>query len=320
MNSFFVSFQVVFPIFLMMLLGSFIKKINLVNENTVKQINNVIFRILLPVMIFKNMYDSSIADVFNLRLVIFSVVFVIAMILLLFLVVPLVEKDNSKRGVMIQAIFRSNFVIFGIPVTQALCEAASSESLSLTLGSASVLVAVVVPIYNFAAVITLEVYNNTKPDFVKILKGIITNPLIIASVLGIIISVTDLKFLSVLESTMGSVAAITTPLALIMLGASIRFDSAVKNWKYIAIGVSARLLIVPSIALALAVFVFGFKGADLIILMSLFASPVAVSSFTMAQQMGGDSDLAGQLVMFTTTFSVLSVFMWIVIIISMGLL
>ncbi len=311
MQNFWISFNVVFPIFLMMALGFFLKKIRLVSEATVKQINNVVFRVFLPTMIFKNVYDSKIEEVLNSRLILFAALCVLGCIALLFAIVPLIEKQNSRRGVLIQGIFRSNFVIFGLPITQALCGATVS-------GAASVLIAMIIPIFNFFAVISLEVFHSSKPNLGKVLKGIVTNPLIIASILGLLINFVGVTFPRVIETAMGSVASVTTPLALIMLGASINFGTVGRNLWHIIGGVGARLVLVPAVCLSLAVFVFGFRGQELAILLALFASPTAVSSFTMAQQMGGDDELAGQLVMFGTTACVITMFLWIFLFVQMG--
>lgn len=313
MQNFLISFNVVFPIFLMMVLGFSLKKLSIMNDTTVKQMNNVIFRVFLPVMIFKNIYESEFSQAFNPKLIIFAVSAVIICIGILFVIIPITVKENTKRGVLIQAIFRSNFVIFGLPVTEALCAGAA-------IGSASVLIAIIVPIFNFAAVITLEVFNNRKPNIFKILKGIVTNPLIISSVLGLIICFCNISFPTVIEKAIGSISSITTPLALIMLGASIHFKTVGSNLKYLVIGLISRLILIPAICLGFAAYVFNFRGAELAIILSLFASPTAVSSFTMAQQMGGDDELAGQLVMFGTCASVVTVFMWILITVQLGLL
>ncbi|MBE6597786.1 MAG: AEC family transporter, partial [Ruminococcaceae bacterium] len=256
MSNFLISFNVVFPIAVMMALGFFMKKIKLMNETTVKQVNNVIFRVFLPTMIFKNIYDSEISEVFDPKLVLYAIGAVIALIVLLFIIVPIFEKDNSKRGVLIQAIFRSNFVIFGIPVTEALCGKGVT-------GAASVLIALVIPIFNFAAVVSLEVFKGNKPDVKKILKGIVTNPLIIASVLGLAVNFSGIRFFGVIEKSIGNVASVTTPLALIILGASINFSTVGQNLRHIIVGLSARLILVPAVFLFVAAYVFGFRGADL---------------------------------------------------------
>ena len=313
MSNFLISFNVVFPIALMMALGFFIKKIKLLNETSVKQMNNVVFRVFLPIMIFKNVYDSEVSEVFEPKLVIFAVVAVVCSILLIFAIVPIFEKQNSRRGVLIQAIFRSNFVIFGIPVTAALC----GETVT---GAASVLIAIIIPLFNFAAVISLEVFNGNKPNFLKILKGIATNPLIIASVLALLVNFIGIELPNVIEKSISNVSTVTTPLALIILGASINFSSVGKNALRITLGAAAKLLILPAICLSIAAFGFGFRGAELSILLSLFASPPAVSSFTMAQQMGGDDELACQLVMFGTVASIFTMFIWIFIIMQLRLI
>ncbi len=304
MQNFLISFNVVFPIFILMMTGMLMKKINLVNETTVKQMNAVVFKIFLPTMIFKNVYESEISDIFNARLLVFSVVCVLICIAILHISVPIFTKDNSRRGVLIQAMFRSNFVIFGIPVSQALCGNEVS-------GTAAVLIAVIVPIFNFAAVITLAIYNGSKPDFKNILKTIAKNPLIISSLSGLAINFAGIEFPSVLETTLQNISAVATPLALIMLGASINLKITEKNLLPLISAITVKLVIAPAVFLALAAFVFGFRGAEFAILISLFATPAAVSSFTMAQQMGGDDELAGQIVMFGTVISIMTMFLWI---------
>lgn len=313
MQNFLISFNVVCPIFIMMLLGLFMKRIKLLSDTTVKQINTAIFKVFLPMMIFKNVYESEIAEIFNPKLIMFAVVCVIICIAVLFIIVPAVEKDNSRRGVLIQGIFRSNFVIFGIPVSEALCGDAVS-------GSAAVLIAVIIPIFNFMAVVTLEVFNGNKPNILKIIKAIATNPLIIGSLLGIAVNFSGIRFPTVIETSIKNIASIATPLALVMLGASINLKAIGKNILPIICGVLGKLVIVPAVFLAFAIFVFNFRGPELAILISLFASPAAVSSFTMAQQMGGDGELAGQLVMFGTVVSVFTMFLWIFTVMQMGLI
>ena len=73
---------------------------------------------------------------------------------------------------------------------------------------------------------------------------------------------------------------------------------------------TGRLIVMPLIFLTIAI-LLGFRGEELIALMVMLAAPPAVSSFTMAQQMEGDSELAGGLVVFGSLFAVLTMFVWI---------
>lgn len=304
MQNFMISFNVVFPIFIMMALGFFIKTIRLVDEPAVKQMNSVVFRILLPLTIFRNISNSRISDVFSPKLAMFVIVSIVAIIALLFIIIPFIEKDRRKTGVLIQAIFRSNFVIFGVPVSEALCGGDVS-------GTTSLLVAVVIPIFNVFAVVTLEVFRGGKAHLGKIIKGIVTNPLIVASIIGVLALVFGFRLSGVLKDTVDDISSITTPLALIMLGASINFSFVKANIKELIIGVGAKLVLIPAIILPIAVYAFDFAGSDLAIILAIFATPPAVSSFTMAQQMGADDELAGQLVMFGTVLCLVTMFIWI---------
>ncbi len=312
MKNFLISFEVVFPIFVLMALGFFIKKIGFINETTVKQMNKAVFRVFLPTMLFKNVYESQVAEVFNGELILFSLGCVLGAVLLLYLFVPLFVKDNEKRGVLIQGTFRSNFVIFGLPIAETLCGASAT-------GAAAVLIAFVIPVFNVIAVITLEIFGGKRVGAGKILQGILKNPLIIASVLGLLVNISGLRFPGVVETAVKNVASITTPLALFLLGASIRFSTVKGNAPHLVAGLVAKLVVIPAVCLSLAAFVFGFRGAELAILIALFASPAAVSSYTMVTEMGGDEDLAGQLVMFGTTASVVTMFFWIFLTAQLGL-
>ena len=313
MGNFMTSFNVVFPIFVMMAIVYFIKNIKFIDDNTVKKNNALIFKLFLPMMLFKNVYESDISSVFNPKLIMFSLISSLIIIAVLFVIVPVFEKDNRKRGVLIQGMFRSNFVIFGVPVTEALC---GSE----VTGSAAVLVAIIVPVFNFFSVIALAVFDTKKADFKSVLLNIIKNPLIIASALGLGALLFGIRLPHVIEESVSYLAKVTTPLALMMLGASINFKRIGDNLVSMTCAVLVKLVIIPLIFVGAGIFVFGFRGAELAILLALFATPPAVSSFTMAQQMGSDDELAGLLVMFGTSFCLITMFVWIYIIKTLGLI
>jgi predicted permease len=171
------------------------------------------------------------------------------------------------------------------------------------------------------AVIALSIYSGDGKDHGvrKILVGIAKNPLIIASLLGLIANLISLELPTFMEAAVSNVGSIATPLSLVMLGASIHFSTVKRNAPLLTVGLLAKLILIPGICLSLAAFVFGFRGAELAVLIALFASPTAVSSFPMAVEMGSDEELAGQLVMFSTAFSVLTVFFWILLAVSFGL-
>lgn len=305
MENLILSLNVVLPLFITMSLGYFLKYLNMFDNNTLDTMNNITFKSFLPMLLFYNIYKTDLQGVFNLKLMIFSATCVIALYLILYLIVPLIEKDNKKRGALLQGLFRSNFVIFGIPITESLF---GSEK----VGVAALLIAVIVTLFNILSVIALETFRGGKPNFRKISIGIIKNPLIIASCLGILTLLLKIKIPTAIEKTISDVSKIATPLSLILLGASFKFDNIKKYLKQTTIAVVGKTILTPCIILPICI-MFGYRGVELSTLMIIFAAPTAISSFTMAQQMDSDSDLAGQIVVFTSAFCVVTVFMWIFI-------
>lgn len=305
MENLILSLNVVLPLFITMSLGYFLKYLNMFDNNTLDTMNNITFKSFLPMLLFYNIYKTDLQGVFNLKLMIFSATCVIALYLILYLIVPLIEKDNKKRGALLQGLFRSNFVIFGLPITESLF---GSEK----VGVAALLIAVIVPLFNILSVLALETFRGGKPDFRKISIGIIKNPLIIASCLGILTLLLKIKIPTAIEKTISDVSKIATPLSLILLGASFKFDNIKKYLKQTTIAVVGKTILTPCIILPICI-MFGYRGVELSTLMIIFAAPTAISSFTMAQQMDSDSDLAGQIVVFTSAFCVVTVFMWIFI-------
>lgn len=312
MENLILSLNVVLPLFLTMSLGYLLKQLNMFDDNTLDIMNNVTFKSFLPLLLFYNIYKTDLKGSFNLNLIVFALICVVSLYLVLYLIVPLIEKDNKKRGALLQGLFRSNFVIFGIPVTESLF---GSEKVSVT----ALLIAVVVPLFNILSVIALETFRGKKPNFKKILKGIIKNPLIIASCLGILSLLLNIKLPSSIEKTISDISKIATPLSLILLGASFKFNELRKYIKQTSIAVIGKTLLIPSIMLPICV-MLGYRDVELATLMIIFAAPTAISSFTMAQQMDSDSDLAGQIVVFTSGFCVITVFIWIFILKQMNLI
>lgn len=305
MRSFIVAFNVICPLFLMMALGYLLTRVHIFTEGFLKQLNNVCFKVFLPCILFVNMYHSDFSKAFQPDLVVFSILSVLAMFLILLFVVVKVQKNNYRRGVFIQGMFRSNYVLFGIPIATNLFGADN-------VGTTAILIAFVVPLFNILSVLVLELFNGSKMDIKQMLKGIVKNPLIIAACIAFFFILSELKIPNVLMNTIGDIADIATPLALIILGGSFSFKGLKKNMKAVAILVFTKLFLFPTIFMSISI-ALGFRGVALGALLALFCSPTAVSSFTMAQQMNADDELAGQIVVVSSLFSMISIFMWIML-------
>ena len=291
------------PLFLMMAVGYVIRLTGLMNDISARQVNRCIFKVFLPLMLFINIYDAGDGATLRSDLLFFAVAGVLIEFLVSLVLVLLTEQDNSRRGVMLQGMFRSNFVLFGIPIAMSLFGDSAA-------GTASLLIAIVIPMFNALAVLALEMFNGQRPNLWGVLFGIATNPLIIASLLGIAFNHFGWYLPGLLHDTMSTLGGIATPLAFVVLGASMNFSETGRCMRPLLITLLMKLIIYPAAFVGAAI-LMGFRGANLAVLLTVFGSPIAVSSITMAQQMGGDDQLAGQLVIFSSILSIGTMFLYI---------
>lgn len=306
-----ISANAVLPMCLIMALGYGTRRLGWIRREEISVINKIAFRIFLPCLLYYNVYCSDLSGSFDPLLMAYAVGGVLLTFGLSLGYTLLTEKLPERRSVMIQGMFRSNYVIMGIPVATALLG-------SDQLGTVSILIAVVVPLFNMLAVVVLEVFRGQKPKPLHILGQIAKNPLVIASALGILTLAAGIRLPHILEQTIQNVSAIASPLQLFLLGAFFQF-SGLKTYRRELVTVSAAKLIVsPGLFLGLGA-LLGFRGVAFVSLIGIFASPTAVNSFTMAQQMGGDAELAGDIVVTTSAVSILTMFLWVFLFKSLGM-
>ena len=319
------SFNAVAPILLLSLFGYILKRKGFLKKDWLKTSNQFMFRCFLPILLFQNVYSvGSLRDIDwgSAGFIIFALVCVT---LISLATVSLCTKEQRRKGVLAQNAFRSNNAIIGIPL---------SEALQIN-GAAALLSAMQAPsiiYFNAISVVVLSIFSEGKKANVKnILIGITKNPLIRGIVLGIVaLCIREfiprnadgtLVFslqnnLPFLYTMLSYLARMATPMALIVLGGQFEFSAVKTVRKELTIGVLTRLVISPAFCFALA---FLFQAFGLLkltpqliaVMISIFSTPVAVSSAVMAQEMDGDEVLAGQLVVWSTLFSLLTLFLQI---------
>ena len=293
LDIFLFSANAILPILLVMLIGYWLHHVKIVNDDFIARANRLCFTVTLPIQEFVNIYNPEDVQLPSGRLVAFAVVSVIATVALLWIVIPMIEKDNRKAGSMIQAIYRGNFLLFGIPLATNLF---GEEGVLPT----AMLLPIAVPLYNALAVIVLSRFGGEhKPKPKQVVKSILTNPLILAAAVALGLSFLKIKLPVFLTKAASSVGVSATPLALMMLGAQFDVAKFKSTLRQTIFSSAMRLVIVPAIVMTIAV-LMGFRGPELGAILILFCAPTAVSSFIMARSMGCDGDLAGQLVVSTT--------------------
>lgn len=312
-SSIIIAVNAVLPMFLIIGSGYLLRRMRWLEPPELQKFNMVGFRLFLPCHLFMTIYRADFRESVPLR----YLALIIACTLLLFLLsafLTLPTKDAAQRGVIIQGIFRSNFILIGIPLVTYLC---GEESAAAT----SAIIAVIVPLFNILAVMSLCIFRGGSVSLSKLVKDILTTPLIVGSILGFSVRLLRLPLdrFPALISTLDSFSQIATPLLLFILGASFQVSSIFKYERQIAFALFGRLILAPLLAISAGVFM-GFRGHHLAILLAVFGSPCASSSYTLAQQMGGDKELAGGIVVAGTALSCLSLSLWIVILKQSGLL
>lgn len=310
------SINAVAPMTILMALGVFLNWRKMFTREFFLQANKLSFRILLPVMLFCNIYDcSEQVKNFDWNYVLVSVGGVFVAFILLMILIPKLVKDKTQIGPVIQGIYRSNFLVFGTPVVTNMFGEGE-------LWTTSMLMPFIIPVFNILAVLALTWYVSDERGTRRLRDtaiGVFKNPLIVGAILSYLVILSGVKIPNLLYKSLKDIKSMGTPLALIALGGTLTFSSMKRNAKLLIGTAVGKLLIMPVLILVPAL-IMGYRGSTVGALLSLAGSPTAVSSYVMAQQTGNDGDLAGQIIAVTTIFSVLTVFSWIFALRSFGFL
>ena len=303
MESFLVAVRVVYPLVIYMLIGWFIRKRNIMTKEHLKNLNATVFKVILPIGIFFDIYQTDIGEVFQPQVFLFVFLGIILLFSASCLVVSRIIKDYRDSTVVIQGIYRSNYALFGASIAKAVC---GSEGVALV----AALTAIVIPTINILAVILFESKRGGKIKVSRVFMNILKNPLVVAGVSGALAALVGLEIPDIVSQpfiTFGDTAA---PLALVALGGMISVKSVMNHKNYLTLTVIGRLICSPILMLSAAI-LFGMRGEVLIAILAVFGSPTAVSSAPMAQAMGGNGELAGEIVAITSVCSIVTVFSFV---------
>lgn len=308
MSNFLFTVNAVVPLFVLVGLGYWMRQKQFLDEKFVSIFNRFAFQIAIPCSLFRTAYKSDIKSNFKPDLILLNIALIFSILIILLIIVPRFVKKPQQAAVVIQGIYRTNIVLFGLSLSNNLFGSEGSASMAMVIATS-------VPLYNIIAVVLLSIMGSGSSkglDMKSIFKSIITNNLILATIFGLAFSFFELSLPPIISVPVNDLAACATPLAMISLGGQFSFKSAKANLKLNVITTAMRLVVVPAIVLPIVI-LLGFRGSDLGALFINFAAPTATSSFIMAKNMGCDGDLAGEVVVFTTLFAALTVFMGVFI-------
>lgn len=312
MENFLLALNVVFPMFFLMMLGVILKRIKMVDERSLTVMNSLIFRVFMSTLLFLSVYnigDLSAFSAKNLKLMLYAFVSILVVLVLAWLIFVRLIADKKRLAVVIQGVYRGNFILFGLAIAGSLYG-------DVGLGIVSILTVVTIPTFNILAVIILEYYSGKEINRKKLIKQVSKNPLVIATVIGILFLASGIKLPKPIYKSLNDISKIATPLAFIVLGAELKLGNMLKNMKYLIFVDFLKLVVNPLISISIGK-MLGFQGAEIVAILAMTACPTAVSSFTMAKEMNVDGDLAGEIVATTSLVSIATIFCWILILKSL---
>lgn len=316
MNSFIFSLNATVPIFAMMVIGNILKRMHLIDEHFASIANKFVFKVCLPCLLFSDLAVTDIRHHFDPEYVGYCFAVTLISILVIWYLARHLLKDKTSVGAFVQCSYRSSAAILGIAFIQ---------NIYGTSGMAPLMIIGSVPLYNIFAVIILtlesnneEISNNThqiKATFLNVLK----NPIIIGIFLGLLASLVNLKLPHIADKTIQNLAVMTSPLALISIGATFEGKKALAKIKPTLVATFLKLLGLATVFLPVAIYL-GMRDQKLVAILVMLASPCTPTSYIMAKNMDGDDVLASSIIVATTLLSSITLTFWIFLMRTMHLI
>jgi len=305
--------EIISPVFLIVGIGFLLGRLNFLSEESVSRMSKLVFYVCGPALLFRSAALTPLARAIDpAALLLAAFVSTAAAAAVYF---GAAARAPSRRGVLAQGVFRSNLVFVALPV---IANAYGDEM----LGPAAVFIGFMVPVYNFLAVTVLTLPHGRGGRgragvWLGALRSIALNPLIIGSAGGIAFSALRLPLPFFADRTLGLLAGIAMPLALLTVGAGLEFSILKQELSSAALVAFVKLIACPA-AMFAGLCLLGRSGVDLYFPVLLLAAPTAVVSHIMALEMRGDGRLAGAIVIGTTLGSLFTYTGWLLLFRVMG--
>ena len=289
------SLNSVLPVFMVMGIGFYLGRRNLLTGDFVGQATSLVFYTALPAKLFLDVSRSA--------------AFAGAWILCVLLV-----RDRAAVSAVVHSAFRGNFVYLGLPICQSIL---GRESVL----SAIMVVTFVLPFYNVLATIVLSYYDPSgrKVSWKKMLKDILTNPMIVAILAALPFSLLGIKLPPVFEKPLADLGQMSTPMALILIGAGIRPSSFAGRGTWIGFGAIYKVVVTP-LVFAVPMQWMGFNPEQIVTAFVMFAVPSAMNVYIVTKKMGGDGELGAAIITVSMLLSAVTLPMGIWVIKTLGII
>ncbi len=315
MDSLIFSLNSTIPVFLVMVLGYILNRKGFFTESFLKISDKLVFKVTLPVMLFMDMWGIDLYTDFDVKYVLFCAAATTIAFVVIWIMAKIFIKDKKVTGEFVQVSYRSSAAILGAAYITNIYGDAGMVPLMM-IGS--------VPLFNVFAVLVLTLESPEKVSASEAGKriktaiiNIIKNPIIDGIAIGLIASALKLQLPTMVQKTFTSISSLTTPLALLAIGASFEFSKMRSKIGLTAVASAIKLVVLPAVFLPVAV-KMGFTDQKLIALMIMLGACSTPTCYVMAKNMGHDGALTSSTVVSTTLLSTVTLTFWIFIFRSMG--
>lgn len=290
------AIEVTLPISLIIGIGILLKRIGWITDAFAKTGSELVFNLTLPCLLFVNIATTNLTTHFPTLLIVFAGSAMTATFLLFHLLAYGITSKLA-RGAFVQGACRGNMAIIGLALS---VNAFGSSALSV----ASMYLAVLVVPLNIYSILTLYYHQEQTPKLKEVASSVLTNPLAISISLAIAVALLPVEVPKLMLDTGNYLARMTLPLALLCVGATIRWQefrsSSILYW-----AISSKIVFIPLMATVLG-FYFGLRGEQLGVLFMMTAAPTAAAAYPMVRSIGGDYHLTAAIIAGSTLFSIVS--------------
>ncbi|MDO5562411.1 MAG: AEC family transporter [Synergistaceae bacterium] len=315
MESILLSVNTVGPILILVLIGIILRHRGIIDDEFAEKANKLAYTYSLPFSIFWEIFHADLRSVINYKLVFYAFGSIVALVALLCLTAPRFIHGQKRRGAFIQASFRSNFAILGYVMGVSVCGEAGALPVIM-------LIPIVVTTYTVTSIMVLAGFSDGGGDkhlLRRVVKAVLTNPLIWGNVIGILFNVFAIPMPKIVATSVKYLAAMAAPLALIAIGAQLKLPRRSDDLCPLLACCCIKLIIAPLFFVLPAIWI-GFKPAELCAIYLAHCSPTGLSSYAMSYGMGSDYEFTGQAIVFSTLFSFATIFVGLFLLSSFGYL
>lgn len=313
MDNLIFSLNSTMPLFLVMVIGYLLKKKGMLTKEFISAAEKFNFDVTLPALLIRDLSEIDIYGTFDLKFVVYCALATTGFFGLTWIGAKILIKDKKSVGAFVQVACRSSAAVLGIALIQNMYGSS---------GMAPMMIIGAVPLFNIYSVLVLTLENpenKSKGALKKTLKNIVTNPIIIGIVIGSAISLCRIQLPVIVDKTVGNIAAMASPLALIVVGASFEFSGALKKIGLSIAGTLVKLVIIPAVFLPIA-WACGFRDEKMVAILVMLCGSATPSCYIMAKNMGGDAELSSSVIVLTTLISAFTLTFWVWLLRTMALI